>query len=232
MSIAFFTSYFTFNCYLLDSPQVFFLPLKTGIIPLQLFLRSQVTILINNAGIVSGKPLLDTPDHLIQRTFDVNIISHFWVSLRLPQFITKPDISLKMTKAFLPDMIAASHGHIVTIASMAGLVGMTKLVDYCASKYAAVGFDEALRLELESNGHYNVNMTSVCPYFIKSTGMFDGVQTRSVVNINFEKKSYFLLFQICPDFISNTSCWPNRIGSINERETSLFTRILSNFSIT
>lgn len=92
-----------------------------------------------------------------------------------------------MTKAFLPDMIAASHGHIVTVASMAGLVGMTKLVDYCASKYAAVGFDEALRLELESSGHHNVNMTSVCPYFIKSTGMFDGVQTRSVLESESDK---------------------------------------------
>lgn len=49
-------------------------------------------------------------------------------------------------------MINNNHGHIVTIASMAGHVGMTKLVDYCSSKYAAVGFDEALRIELESLG--------------------------------------------------------------------------------
>ena len=45
------------------------------------FLFFQVSILINNAGVVSGKPLLETPDHLIQRTFDVNCISHFWVSI-------------------------------------------------------------------------------------------------------------------------------------------------------
>jgi len=83
-----------------------------------------------------------------------------------------------MTKAFLPDMMESSRGHIVTVASMAGLVGMTKLVDYCASKYAAVGFDESLRLELESTGQKGVHLTSVCPYFIRSTGMFDGVQTR------------------------------------------------------
>lgn len=71
-------------------------------------------------------------------------------------------------------------GHVVTIASMAGLVGMTKLVDYCASKYAAVGFDESLRLELESYGHHNIHTTAICPYFIKSTGMFDGVATSLV----------------------------------------------------
>lgn len=55
-------------------------------------------------------------------------------------------------KAFLPAMIKNEHGHIVTVASMAGHVGINKLVDYCSSKFAAVGFDEALRVELESQG--------------------------------------------------------------------------------
>lgn len=36
-------------------------------------------MLINNAGVVSGEFLLKTPDHMIQRTFDVNIVAHFWV---------------------------------------------------------------------------------------------------------------------------------------------------------
>lgn len=49
-------------------------------------------------------------------------------------------------------MIENQHGHIVTVASMAGHVGINKLVDYCASKFAAVGFDEALRVELEAQG--------------------------------------------------------------------------------
>lgn len=40
----------------------------------------QVTILINNAGVATGLRLLDTPDKLIIRTMDVNIMSHFWVS--------------------------------------------------------------------------------------------------------------------------------------------------------
>ncbi|EHB03691.1 Short chain dehydrogenase/reductase family 16C member 6 [Heterocephalus glaber] len=38
-----------------------------------------VTILINNAGIVTGKPFLDTPDHMVERSFYVNAISHFWM---------------------------------------------------------------------------------------------------------------------------------------------------------
>lgn len=39
----------------------------------------QVTLLINNAGVVSGRAFLDTPDHLIERSFNVNILAHFWV---------------------------------------------------------------------------------------------------------------------------------------------------------
>lgn len=45
-------------------------------------------------------------------------------------------------------MISANKGHVVTVASLAGLSGVNKLADYCASKFAAVGFDESLRLEL------------------------------------------------------------------------------------
>ena len=39
-----------------------------------------VTILINNAGVVTGKKLQDLPDDKIELTFQVNSIAHFWVS--------------------------------------------------------------------------------------------------------------------------------------------------------
>lgn len=42
-------------------------------------------------------------------------------------------------KAFLPEMLEKDHGHIVSVASSAGLVGVNGLADYCASKFAAVG---------------------------------------------------------------------------------------------
>ncbi|XP_014480778.1 PREDICTED: short-chain dehydrogenase/reductase family 16C member 6-like [Dinoponera quadriceps] len=122
----------------------------------------KVTILINNAGIASITKFLDTPDKLIIRTMDVNIMSHFWTA-----------------KAFLPTMMESNKGHIVSIASLAGHCGVPKLVDYCASKFAAVGFDEALRIELEDEG-YDINTTVVCPYFIRSTGLFDDVQSSYV----------------------------------------------------
>jgi all-trans-retinol dehydrogenase (NAD+) len=118
-----------------------------------------IDILVNNAGIVSGQDILDISDDAIERTFDVNVLALFWT-----------------VRAFLPAMLERDAGHIVTIASAAGLAGTARLTDYCASKFAAVGFDESLRLELR-NRNSQVKTTVVCPFFI-DTGMFDGVQTR------------------------------------------------------
>lgn len=46
-----------------------------------------VTILVNNADLVTGKPFLDIPDHMVEKSFLVNAISHFWVNLFLYHFI-------------------------------------------------------------------------------------------------------------------------------------------------
>jgi all-trans-retinol dehydrogenase (NAD+) len=89
------------------------------------------------------------------RLRQVNTISHFWT-----------------LKAFLPHMIQANSGHIVTVASIAGHVGVPGLLDYCASKFGAVGIDNALRFELYDAAP-GVRTLCVCPHFI-STGMFAG----------------------------------------------------------
>nr|XP_058954947.1 epidermal retinol dehydrogenase 2-like [Pocillopora verrucosa] len=119
-----------------------------------------VTILINNAGIVSGKKFLETEDWMIQKTMEVNTMAHFWTN-----------------KAFLPSMLEKNHGHVVTIASSAGLFGVCGLCDYCASKTGAVGIDESLMMELNAMKMTGVHTTVICPFFI-NTGMFDGVKTR------------------------------------------------------
>jgi len=118
----------------------------------------KVDILINNAGIVTGKTILDCPDHLMQKTIDVNTTAHFWT-----------------IKAFLPEMIAADSGHIVTVSSMAGIVGVGGMVDYCASKFGAYGIHDSLSMELRLRKS-KVRTTLVCPFYI-NTGMFDGVRT-------------------------------------------------------
>ena len=100
-------------------------------------LAGDVTILINNAGIVGGKSFLEADDAMVQKTFEVNAMAHLWT-----------------TKAFLPKMIEKNHGHIgkflskflianchkVSIASSAGYFAAPKMVDYCASKAAAAHF--------------------------------------------------------------------------------------------
>lgn len=57
-------------------------------------------------------------------------------------------------------MLEDNKGHIVSVASMAGHVGMSKLVDYCASKFSAVGFAEALRMELAVQFYSFINYSS------------------------------------------------------------------------
>lgn len=39
-----------------------------------------ISILVNNAGIVTGKKFMDAPDSLIEKTVEVNTMAHFWVS--------------------------------------------------------------------------------------------------------------------------------------------------------
>ena len=78
-------------------------------------------------------------------------------------------------------MLQRKHGHIVSTASIAGLVGLAGAVSYCSSKFAAVGLMEALRRELSSTGVTGVQFTTVCPSLI-TTGMFDGVKFRLVTS--------------------------------------------------
>ena len=119
----------------------------------------EVDVLINNAAVISGRPLLEVSDEEIEDTFNVNTLALYWV-----------------TRAFLNGMISRGHGTVVTIASTAGLVGIPGQTDYGASKFAAIGFAEALRVEL-SKGGTGVNSLTVCPSYI-DTRMFNGVQVR------------------------------------------------------
>ncbi|KAM6301249.1 estradiol 17-beta-dehydrogenase 11-like [Aegotheles albertisi] len=110
-----------------------------------------VTILVNNAGVITPADLLSTQDHQIERMFEVNILAHFWT-----------------TRAFLPAMMDNNHGHIVTVASVAGHFAISFMVGYCSSKFAAVGFHKALTEELSTLGKDGIKTTCLCPVFINS----------------------------------------------------------------
>lgn len=90
------------------------------------------------------------------RTVEVNTLAHFWTA-----------------KAFLPAMIAQDSGHIVNVSSASGFFGAPRMVDYCASKFAARGFSDALRLELITSGASGVEVSCVCPSHV-NTELFKG----------------------------------------------------------
>ncbi|WAC67361.1 SDR family NAD(P)-dependent oxidoreductase [Agrococcus sp. SL85] len=118
-----------------------------------------VDVLVNNAGVVSGRPLAELEVAQIERTMRVNAIAPILV-----------------TRALLPAMESRGAGRVVTVASAAGFIGVAGQTDYAASKFAAVGFMESLRAELRRSGS-PVTALTVAPYYI-DTGMFDGVTTK------------------------------------------------------
>ncbi|MCE5974135.1 SDR family oxidoreductase [Sinirhodobacter sp. WL0062] len=119
-------------------------------------LDHSVDILVNNAGIIVGKPFADHTHAEIDRTMAVNSAA-----------------LMHLARALLPAMIAQGRGHIVNIASAAGMVANPNMSVYCASKWAVIGWSDSLRLEMEA-ARTGVKVTTVTPYYI-DTGMFHGV---------------------------------------------------------
>lgn len=110
------------------------------------------TVVINNAGTGIGKTILGSTERSIKLTFNVNSVAPFLV-----------------TKAFLPMMIQKNKGHIVTIASLASYTTPAQMVDYAASKAAALSFSEGLSQELRHRySAPGVRNTVVHPMWVKT----------------------------------------------------------------
>lgn len=115
-------------------------------------------ILINNAGIVTGKPFHEQEANEITKTLAINV-----------------EAVMQITRAFLPSMIHRKSGHIVNIASAVAMLSNPKMSVYAASKWAVLGWSESLRLELEAL-KLDMHVTTVTPGYI-DTGMFEGVKS-------------------------------------------------------
>ena len=120
-----------------------------------------IDLLINNAGIIVGKFFLDHTHEDIDRTMGIN-----------------SSALMHITSEFLPEMVSRKEGHIVNIASAAGLVSNPKMSVYVASKFSVVGWSDSLLLEMKQ-AKTHVQITTVTPFYI-STGMFDGVKSNIV----------------------------------------------------
>jgi short-subunit dehydrogenase len=124
-----------------------------------------IDILVNNAGVVFGGPFTQTPLDQHFKTYEVNVLG-----------------LVAMTHAFLDDLVARPEAHLVHIASASGLVGLPFGSTYASSKWAAIGFAESIRAELNLQGHKHVHHTIICPSYI-GTGMFEGAEAPKATNI-------------------------------------------------
>jgi len=117
------------------------------------------TVLVNNAGVVQGKLILDLSPEDTKQTFGVNTLAHFWT-----------------LKAFLPAMIQKKEGHIVSVSSIMGVFASAQMTDYCASKASIIALDQSLRYELDHRYNCpNIRTTLVCPAWMP-TQMFSTVK--------------------------------------------------------
>lgn len=118
-----------------------------------------VDVVINCAGIVTSNRTFDQVDITeIDRTIRINTIAPMYVA-----------------RTILPDMLKRNRGHICNIASAAGMLGNPRMAVYAASKWAAIGWSESIRIEMQEQKN-GVHITTVAPYYI-NTGMFDGVRS-------------------------------------------------------
>ncbi len=106
----------------------------------------QIDILVNNAGVVHVANVEEYPVDAWDLTMDVNIRAMFLCC-----------------KAVIPKMKAQGGGKIINVASIAGKNGFPSLACYSASKFAAVGFTNALAKELARD---NITVNAICPGII------------------------------------------------------------------
>lgn len=112
----------------------------------------QIDVLINNA----GYGIFATIDELTLADYEAMINTNYLGLIRC-------------TKAALPIMKKQKAGHIVNIASLAGLLGNAKSTSYSATKHAVLGFTNSLRMELRGSG---ITVSAVNPGPI-NTPFFD-----------------------------------------------------------
>lgn len=105
-------------------------------------------ILINNVGVGNYKNLIDTSAADYDEMMDANVRSTFL-----------------FTRHAVPVMIAQSSGTILMISSMAGVYGFAGEAVYCATKFAQVGFAQALDKELRPHG---IKVGVICPGGVKT----------------------------------------------------------------
>lgn len=113
-------------------------------------------VLVNNAGVAANGLIEDQTMIDWQWIMDINVLG-----------------VVRGCRTFTPLMKKQGQGHIINIASMAGLIHAATMSSYNVSKAAVVALSETLRIELESS---NIGVSVVCPAFFK-TNLLDTMRT-------------------------------------------------------
>jgi NADP-dependent 3-hydroxy acid dehydrogenase YdfG len=108
----------------------------------------RIDILINNTGAGNYKNLVDTSAEEYDELMDVNVRTTFL-----------------FTRHAVPIMLAQASGTILMISSMAGVYGFGGESVYCMTKFAQVGFAQALDKELRPSG---IKVGVICPGGVKT----------------------------------------------------------------
>ena len=108
----------------------------------------RIDILINNTGMGNYKNLIDTSTEEYDELMDSNFRSTFL-----------------FTRHTVPVMLKQKQGTILMISSMAGIYGFAGEAVYCATKFAQVGFAQALDKELRTQG---IKVGVICPGGVKT----------------------------------------------------------------
>lgn len=113
---------------------------------------SRVDVLVNNAGFASFDRIEDARAEDLEAMMRTNYFG-----------------AVACTRAVLPQMLERRSGTIVNVASICGIMGYAGMGGYCATKFALVGFTEALRDEVIDRG---VRVALVCPGTTEETEFF------------------------------------------------------------
>jgi len=119
------------------------------------------TILVNNAGIARWGTVAEMAPADWRAVLDTNLTGMFLV-----------------TRAFLPDMLAAQRGTIVNVSSLSGRNGVAGGSAYSTSKHGVLGFSKSLMLEVRRQG---VRVIAICPGSV-DTAIFDKAEAPFAVN--------------------------------------------------
>jgi NAD(P)-dependent dehydrogenase (short-subunit alcohol dehydrogenase family) len=138
-----------------------------------------VDVLINNAGIASGGAMVETTMAEWQTLLNIDLLS-----------------VVRGCRLFLPGMLAAGRGQILSTASFAGLAGAPGIMTYGVAKAAVVALSEQLRAEVQ---HKGVRVGVICPSFFRTNLCETGIGSERVL------KTAQHLMDISPDSLDGVA---------------------------